>query len=149
MRFNAILSIFLFLLILVVFYLVFSKQGLVKGAIFEPNIEPEKNIALAKKELSQKFKLIKRSNLIKTSPIGFSDQDDFLNGAFKLQTNLSIEKLNLELKKIESKLGRIRTENKNGPRTIDLDIAVYNNEIIDEDYYMRDFLKTSVDEIWK
>jgi len=44
-------------------------------------------------------------------------------------------------------MGRDRTVAKFGPRCIDLDIAVWNGEIVDKDYYTRDFLKKSVDEI--
>ena len=50
---------------------------------------------------------------------------------------------------IETELGRKRTANKNGPRTIDLDIVVFNGEIIDQDYYRYPFVKTVVDEIFK
>ena len=111
------------------------------------NIDPEKNIVLSEIELLKKFDSIKKSRFIKTAPLGFTKQNNFLNGAFKITTNFSIEKLNIELKKIEKKLGRVKTDNKNGPRTIDLDIVVYNGKIIDNDYYTRDFLKQSVDEI--
>lgn len=111
------------------------------------NIEPQININLAEEELCHKFSFIGKSEFIRTAPLGFKKQDDFYNGAFKIETDLSQEDLNKELKLIEKKLGRVRTENKNGPRTIDLDIAVYNGEIVDEDYYKRDFLKKSVDQL--
>lgn len=111
------------------------------------NIEPEKNITLAEYTLANKFNFIAKSNFIKTAPIGYTDQDDFINGAFKIETDLNREALRKELKNIEDKLGRVRTENKNGPRTIDLDIAVYDGIIIDDDYYKRDFLKKSIDQL--
>jgi 7,8-dihydro-6-hydroxymethylpterin-pyrophosphokinase len=44
-------------------------------------------------------------------------------------------------------MGRDRTAPKFGPRNIDLDIVVWNGEIVDNDYYTRDFLQKSVDEI--
>ncbi len=51
------------------------------------------------------------------------------------------------LREIESGLGRVRTGNKNGPRTIDLDILVWNGEVVDDDVYEREFLKTSIREL--
>lgn len=111
------------------------------------NVEPEKNVLLAEEEVTKAFNFVGKSEFIKTAPLGFKEQDEFLNGAFKITTNLSIEDINLNLKRIEKKLGRVRTENKNGPRTIDLDIVVYNGKIIDDDYYKRDFLKNSVDQL--
>jgi 7,8-dihydro-6-hydroxymethylpterin-pyrophosphokinase len=44
-------------------------------------------------------------------------------------------------------MGRDRTGPKFGPRCIDLDIVVWNGEIVDEDYYTRDFLQKSVAEL--
>jgi 2-amino-4-hydroxy-6-hydroxymethyldihydropteridine diphosphokinase len=85
--------------------------------------------------------------LIKTKPIGISTQPDFTNGALKIRTNLNQEDLTKLLKSIEDDMGRDRSVPKFGPRCIDLDIAVWNGEIVDDDYYTRDFLKKSVDEI--
>ncbi|MCD6115578.1 2-amino-4-hydroxy-6-hydroxymethyldihydropteridine diphosphokinase, partial [bacterium] len=48
------------------------------------------------------------------------------------------------LKDVEKSLKRERTENKFGPRTIDLDIVVWNNAVIDDDVYTRGFLKKAV-----
>jgi 7,8-dihydro-6-hydroxymethylpterin-pyrophosphokinase len=41
----------------------------------------------------------------------------------------------------------VKTENKNGPRCIDLDIVVWNRKVIDRDFYDRDFLQTVVLEL--
>jgi 2-amino-4-hydroxy-6-hydroxymethyldihydropteridine diphosphokinase len=48
---------------------------------------------------------------------------------------------------MEDILGRNRSRPKFGPREIDLDILVWNDEIVDEDYYHRDFLQQLVSEI--
>lgn len=111
------------------------------------NIDPEQNIFKAEQELKKGTAFIGRSNFIRTKPLGYTEQNDFLNGAFKIKTDMNKEELKAFLKIIEKKLGRIRTSNKNGPRTIDLDIAVYDGSIIDKDYYKRDFLKKSVDQL--
>jgi 7,8-dihydro-6-hydroxymethylpterin-pyrophosphokinase len=54
-----------------------------------------------------------------------------LNAALLLLTEMSPARLKFEhLRPIEAALGRIRTENRNAPRTIDLDIALYDEEVI-------------------
>ena len=93
------------------------------------NIEPKKNIKLALKELAKIGQIIKVSQLIKTKPEGYLEQDDFLNGAIEIKTDLPPEKLLKELKNIEHLLKR-NTPFRNGPRTIDLDIIFYGNLIL-------------------
>ena len=111
------------------------------------NINPQQNIDTAKEFISGKFKLISISSFVITEPIGFKEQDDFLNGAFLIQTGLDLEGLNDVLKKIEIDMGRVKTSNKEGPRIIDLDIIIWNNKIIDDDVYKRTFLQNSVIEL--
>ncbi|HKI88902.1 MAG TPA: 2-amino-4-hydroxy-6-hydroxymethyldihydropteridine diphosphokinase, partial [Draconibacterium sp.] len=65
----------------------------------------------------------------------------------KITTSFNRKTLTRELKKIEDELGRDRTVPKFGPRTIDLDIVVWNGKIVDKDYYTRDFLQKNVQEI--
>jgi 2-amino-4-hydroxy-6-hydroxymethyldihydropteridine diphosphokinase len=50
---------------------------------------------------------------------------------------------------IEDKLGRDRSRPKFGPREIDLDVLMFDGEIVDEDYYTRDFLQILVDQVKK
>jgi 2-amino-4-hydroxy-6-hydroxymethyldihydropteridine diphosphokinase len=111
------------------------------------NIDAKKNISLMLDLLSKETEIIKVSRLVKTKPIGIEDQPDFTNGAVKIETLLQRENLNQLLKSIEDQLGRDRTTPKFGPRTIDLDIVVWNGEIVDNDYYTRDFLRNSVVEL--
>ena len=111
------------------------------------NIEPQKNIPLSRQLLEKIGSLKKSSRFIRTSPIGYTRQADFINGAWLFETKLDERELTIELKKIEKKLGRVRTENRNAARTIDLDIVVHNLSIIDQDYYTREFLRNSVDEL--
>ncbi|MFP4598159.1 MAG: 2-amino-4-hydroxy-6-hydroxymethyldihydropteridine diphosphokinase [Persicimonas sp.] len=72
------------------------------------------------------------SSLYETEPRMYSDQPDFLNGCAKIRTGLSARKLLDELLGIEQAMGRIR-EVENGPRTIDLDILLYAQQIISEE----------------
>lgn len=111
------------------------------------NIEAETNITQMLKILKAKVEILKLSSLIKTKPIGIENQAEFTNGAVKIQTTLNEVELNQVLKAIENQMGRDRTAPKFGPRCIDLDIVAWNGEIVDEDYYTRDFLQKSVKEI--
>ncbi|MBN1456259.1 MAG: 2-amino-4-hydroxy-6-hydroxymethyldihydropteridine diphosphokinase [Sedimentisphaerales bacterium] len=70
------------------------------------------------------------SEMLKTKPLGPVDQADYLNAAAKLQTTLSPDELLKSLQAIETSLGR-EHEVKWGPRTIDLDLLLYGDEIID------------------
>lgn len=111
------------------------------------NIDPENNIKKAEQTLAQNHILIRSSSFIETEPIGYKNQDNFLNGAFLIETEMDTPTLKSWLKTLETKLGRVKNTNKNGPRTIDLDIIVWNGEIVDDEVYERDFLKTSIKEL--
>lgn len=69
--------------------------------------------------------IVSRSNIYKTAPIGAANQE-FLNGAALIKTNLQPHELLTQLLHIEHELGRTRYE-KWGNRTIDLDIVVAND----------------------
>jgi 2-amino-4-hydroxy-6-hydroxymethyldihydropteridine diphosphokinase len=112
------------------------------------NINPENNIPESLALLEQHAEIIAVSSWVKTAPIGITNQNDFINGAVRIRTALSKNDLFICLKKIEDKLGRDRSLPKFGPRTIDLDIVVWNKIIIDNDYYTRDFMKNAVNELW-
>ena len=111
------------------------------------NLDAEKNIALMLELLGTHVQIEKVSSLLITKPIGIINQPDFTNGAVKINTQLDRVQLEVLLKSIEDEMGRDRSAPKFGPRNIDLDLAVWNGEIVDNDYYSRDFLKKSVDEI--
>ncbi len=111
------------------------------------NIDAANNIEKMLDILGTHVRIIKVSSFIRTAPIGITDQPEFTNGAVKMETELDREELKSMLLSIEDRLGRDRTAPKFGPRTIDLDIVVWNGEIVDDDYYSRDFLQRSVQEI--
>jgi dihydroneopterin aldolase/2-amino-4-hydroxy-6-hydroxymethyldihydropteridine diphosphokinase len=96
--------------------------------------DKEKNLNAALEEI-KKFpgtKINKLSAFITTEPFGYTEQDVFLNAAAELETLFTPEELLKELLAAEQKLGRVR-EIKWGPRVIDLDILIYDDEIIDEE----------------
>jgi 2-amino-4-hydroxy-6-hydroxymethyldihydropteridine diphosphokinase len=70
------------------------------------------------------------SSLYRTAPVGITEQPDFINAVLALETTLAPEALLDELFDIEARFGRQRAE-KNGPRTLDLDLLLYDNQFID------------------
>ena len=70
------------------------------------------------------------SSVYETDPVGYTEQDQFLNLVIKISTNLLPQELLMVTQKVENELGRKR-EIKWGPRTIDLDILLYNHENIE------------------
>ncbi|MGE0267184.1 MAG: 2-amino-4-hydroxy-6-hydroxymethyldihydropteridine diphosphokinase [Candidatus Omnitrophota bacterium] len=108
------------------------------------NIDPQANIEKARLLLRENFRVLGESDFIQTKPIGYTQQDDFINGSVHIETDLSREELTQRLKLLEQTLERKRSEIKSGPRTIDLDVIVFNKTVVDQDFYERDFLKKSV-----
>ncbi|MBT9522652.1 MAG: 2-amino-4-hydroxy-6-hydroxymethyldihydropteridine diphosphokinase [Dechloromonas sp.] len=70
------------------------------------------------------------SSLYRTAPVGLTDQPEFVNAVAELETTLAPEALLAALFDIEERFGRIRAE-KNGPRTLDLDLLLYNDQFVD------------------
>lgn len=96
------------------------------------NIEPEKNILLALEYLQQNCSLLEISTTWQTKAVG-SDAADFLNTAVHVNTEKEASMLKMScIKHIESLLGRVRFPDKNAPRTIDLDIIIFNGEVMDQ-----------------
>ncbi|MDX1414295.1 MAG: 2-amino-4-hydroxy-6-hydroxymethyldihydropteridine diphosphokinase [Candidatus Promineifilaceae bacterium] len=94
------------------------------------NINPEHNLPLAVTQLAQFGRIRAASSVWQTAAVGFTEQADFLNAAVLLETTLSAKELRLwAIAEIENSLGRVRTENKNGPRPIDIDIMLFNQEV--------------------
>lgn len=74
--------------------------------------------------------VLKKSSLYETAAWGNTDQSAFLNQALAIETKLNAKQLIRRILKIEKSLGRVREE-KYGPRIIDIDILLFNNEVID------------------
>lgn len=70
------------------------------------------------------------SAVYETDPVGVTDQPAFLNAALRLRTDLRPEALLATLLGIESDLRRVRTV-VNGPRTLDLDLLLYGDLVLD------------------
>ncbi|MGH3077813.1 MAG: 2-amino-4-hydroxy-6-hydroxymethyldihydropteridine diphosphokinase [Gaiellaceae bacterium] len=73
------------------------------------------------------------SELRETDPVGVEDQPRFLNGAAALETTLGARELLDVLLRVERALGRVRDGTRRwGPRTIDLDLLLYDDDVVDE-----------------
>ncbi len=95
------------------------------------NIAPESNLPAAVAQLAQYGRVRAVSTVWQTAPVGFTAQPDFLNAAVLLETPLSARALREQaIAQIERELKRERTENKNAPRTIDIDIMLFNNDVL-------------------
>jgi 2-amino-4-hydroxy-6-hydroxymethyldihydropteridine diphosphokinase len=78
------------------------------------------------------IEVIAVSTLRETDPVGFVDQPRFLNGAAAVETELEPRELLERLLAVERALGRERTGRRFGPRTVDLDLLLYGDRVVDE-----------------
>ena len=76
-------------------------------------------------------RLLRKSRLYRTAPVGYVDQPDFVNACALVDTELAPRALLDQLLAIEKRHGRVR-EIPNGPRTLDLDIVLYGDQVVDE-----------------
>lgn len=74
-------------------------------------------------------KVLRQSKFYRTAPVGYLDQPDFINAVAELETQLAPEALLDVLLKVESLHGRNRSF-QNAPRTLDLDLLLYGDQII-------------------
>lgn len=74
------------------------------------------------------------SSLYVSSPVGYSEQPNFINAVMRLETLASAHELLAAMQNIERSLGRVRhSHNQNAPRTIDLDLLVFGQQHIEDD----------------
>ncbi len=121
------------------------------------NIRPEYNLPQAVRLLSEYGLILKKSSVWQSKPVGDLGQDDFLNAAVLLETDWdAVQICSGIIAKIEQTLERVRDpDNKNGPRTIDIDLVLFNEEqlqiahriIPDPEIVSRDFLAVPLAEL--
>jgi len=90
--------------------------------------EPRRQVLEALTELDRlpHTRVVKKSSLYRTAPIGHADQPDFINAVAQLETGLPAERLLAELQDVEARHGRKRSF-PNAPRTLDLDILLFGS----------------------
>lgn len=99
------------------------------GSNIQPRLDHLKN-AVTAFEQNEGIKVVATSPIYETVPKGYLDQEDFLNMVMHVQTDLTAADLLAFCQSIEQVQKRVRTI-KNGPRTIDVDILLIDEEIID------------------
>lgn len=94
------------------------------------NLEPERNIVAALERLRDKTHVAGCSTFYRTEPVGRPDQMPFINGVWRIDTSLRPALVRDELlRPIEEELGRRRCADRFAPRTIDLDLVLYNDHV--------------------
>ncbi len=91
------------------------------------------NTALEALEHIPRTSLIACSPLYRTKPLGPQNQPDYLNAVVALDTQLPPEQLLDHTQAIERNQGRVRKDERWGPRTLDLDMMLYGDLVIDTD----------------
>jgi len=86
----------------------------------------EQNLACAAAALGRHMDVLRVSSPYETEPVGYENQQPFLNAACHATTSLSPEQLLEVTRSVESELGR-RPTFRNGPRVIDIDILLYGD----------------------
>jgi 2-amino-4-hydroxy-6-hydroxymethyldihydropteridine diphosphokinase len=98
-----------------------------------PAGSPEATLATTASRLETLGRLVARSSLYSTAPVGFADQPRFFNAVIALETELVPRALLEWLLAIEREFGRDRSASfRNGPRTLDLDILLFGDQTIAE-----------------
>jgi 2-amino-4-hydroxy-6-hydroxymethyldihydropteridine diphosphokinase len=111
------------------------------------NINPIQNIIRALDLLCQQTGVQRVSSAWETPAVG-SDGPDFLNAAVWIETRWSISVIKNEIiRSIETQLRRVRTADKNAPRTIDIDILVDQEEVLEPALWEYAFLAIPVAEL--
>jgi 2-amino-4-hydroxy-6-hydroxymethyldihydropteridine diphosphokinase len=101
------------------------------------NIDPVANFYHAVEKLREAVHVVEVSKIWETPPVGTSGPN-FLNAVALIQTSLQISSLRDHvLRRIESQLGRVRTVDPNSPRPIDLDILIFDKNVIDNEIWTR------------
>jgi 2-amino-4-hydroxy-6-hydroxymethyldihydropteridine diphosphokinase len=75
-------------------------------------------------------RVVHTSSLYRTAPVGLTNQPDFINAVAMLETGLAPEELLDALLDLEARFGRVRRD-RNGPRTLDLDLLIYDDIELD------------------
>lgn len=111
------------------------------------NIEPEKNIEAARVLIRERFTVLKESSFLKNPACGAINQPEFINGALLVKTDLGRPELKAVLKGFEKKMGRTAVMTGSAARVIDLDIHIWNDQIVDPYFYEWPFIRLFVLEL--
>jgi 2-amino-4-hydroxy-6-hydroxymethyldihydropteridine diphosphokinase len=98
------------------------------------NIEPEENVRKALRLMASQVRIVEISTVYSTEAEGRPEQPSYYNCVTQIETDIPPKELKQTvLREIEEKLGRKRTKDKNAPRTIDLDLILYDDLVLKTD----------------
>jgi len=99
------------------------------------NIEPERHLCVAAHAIREQFSMVVFSSVYRSAAVGMEHAADFLNACCLIDTAMESIRLNAWLKQLEDMHGRDRSQGSWKPRTLDLDILVLDDEVVDDDLY--------------
>jgi len=111
------------------------------------NIESEKNLQTASQTLRQMFGIIQFSTVYRSEAVGIESGADFLNACCLFDCAQNHKTLRQQLKQLEEQQGRIRAQQGWQSRTLDLDIIMFNGEVIDQGLYQYLHIWTPANEL--
>ena len=95
------------------------------------NIEPEENLRRGVRELRRRFGALELSDVYRNAAAGF-EGDDFLNLVVGMETTDSPVAINVQIVEIHRSVGRRRGEERYSSRSLDIDLLLYDDLIVDE-----------------
>jgi 2-amino-4-hydroxy-6-hydroxymethyldihydropteridine diphosphokinase len=101
------------------------------------NLEPRQNLALAVRELGRRFEIVRLSPVYRNAAVGF-DGADFLNAVVCIRTEKSPAEIVAELEAIHDLAGREREADSFVSRTLDIDLLLYGDAVIEDSRVPRD-----------
>lgn len=95
------------------------------------NVDPEENVRKGLARMHEEFGAIRVSEAYRTAPVGTVEGGAFVNLTVGFRTDLAIPELREVLRRFEADAGRLRTDDPNAPRTLDIDLLLYD-DVVDE-----------------
>jgi 2-amino-4-hydroxy-6-hydroxymethyldihydropteridine diphosphokinase/dihydroneopterin aldolase len=94
------------------------------------NVDPVANVRTALAALHAEFGALRVSPVYRTVAVGSEGAPDFLNLAVELRTGLDLDALRVSLRELEARSGRVRGPDRNAPRTLDVDVLLYDDQVV-------------------
>lgn len=124
-----------------------SKEGHLVYLGLGSNIQPDLYLPKAIWYLQHLLEVVQVSSIWQTPAVGM-EGPDFLNVVIGVRTELNPEEIKKQVtQKIENELGRVRTKDKFAPRTIDIDLLIYDKQILDPEIWDHAHLAVPLSEL--
>jgi 2-amino-4-hydroxy-6-hydroxymethyldihydropteridine diphosphokinase len=99
------------------------------------NIEPERHLRQAAREIRARFPGARFSRVYRSPAVGMEGAADFLNACCLLESELDVDELAAWLKRLEDAHGRDRSRGSWRPRTLDLDVLMADDAVVDDELF--------------